>query len=101
MNKLSVFWSLCFILTCASSDISTDLKDVTFLYFNAENEALSFKPEVNPNQLLEHGFNPELETKIVVHGFFSNCPDFCPEFVEAYDGKVYNVIGKFENNHQN
>ena len=100
MDKLHLrLLFICISLTCAS-EISTDLKNVTFMYFDEKNEAFSFKAETNPYELLEHGFNPDLETKIVVHGFFSDCPYFCKGFVEAYDGNTYNVIGKINYNHQ-
>ena len=99
MDKLRLLF-ICFSLAGAS-EISTDLKDVTFMYFNDKNEAFTFNAETNPNELLEHGFNPDLETKIVVHGFFSDCPYFCKGFVEAYDGNTYNVIGKIHCNQAN
>ena len=77
-----------------SSKISDDLNDIDYILFVKDENPFEFKIDVDPLKLLDHGFNPEHPTKILVHGWVVSGYGFAQEFAEAYHQTGdFNVIG--------
>ena len=75
------------------SRVSGDPYDVEYILFTNRSNPFSFKIDVNPLELLEHGFDPHKITKIIVHGWVIDAQEeFCPPFVDAYVNNYdYNI----------
>ena len=75
--------------------ISNDLNDVDYIYFPSNGQKpLVFKLDIDPKSLLNHGFDPKQDTKIIAHGWYVSGFIYAQEFANAYAkmGQV-NVIG--------
>ena len=58
----------------------------------AQNSSFVFDLNVNPKNLLTHGFDTKKETKILIHGFKTRPFEFCPQFLSVYDLDEFNFI---------
>merc|ERR1712109_2717 len=78
------------------SKISDDPNDVDYTLFTRRGSPFQFKIDVDPQEILNHGFDPSKFTKIVTHGWVQSGEEYCKPFVDAYigtvDGTDYNVI---------
>merc|ERR1712156_1184406 len=78
------------------SKISDDPNDVDYTLFTRRGSPFQFKIDVDPQEILSHGFDPSKFTKIVTHGWVQSGEEYCKPFVDAYigtvDGTDYNVI---------
>ena len=68
--------------------------DVEFILSTNRGGPFTFKMDVNPQELIDHGFDPKKLTKIIVHGWNVDAQEeYCPPFVTAYINTFdYNVI---------
>ena len=73
---------------------SGDPYDVEYILFTNRGDPFNFNIDVNPQNLLDHGFDPQKMTKIIVHGWLIDAQEeYCPPFVDAYITNFdYNVI---------
>ena len=73
---------------------SGDPYDVEYILFTNRGNPFNFNIDVNPQNLLDHGFDPQKMTKIIVHGWLIDAQEeYCPPFVDAYITNFdYNVI---------
>ena len=74
--------------------LSGDPYDVEYILFTNRGDPFNFNIDVNPQNLLDHGFDPQKMTKIIVHGWLIDAQEeYCPPFVDAYITNFdYNVI---------
>lgn len=89
----------CLILQANSKDvgskISFDVNDVDYILYTLGNEPYKFKIEVDPQELVLHGFDANNPTKLVAHGWVVSGEHYAEEFGSAYmkaNSKV-NMIG--------
>ena len=64
-----------------------DLDSVDILFNSKGAEIFSFTPDVDPKELLNRGFDPNKETKIVTHGWTRN-RDECIGYRNAYNANM-------------
>ena len=76
------------------SSTFVDPNDVEYILSTNRGGPFTFKIDVNPQELLDHGFDPKKLTKIIVHGWLIDAQEeYCPPFVTAYINTFdYNVI---------
>ena len=75
---------------------TNDLNAVEYYLYVGDQEPFIFKIDVDPLELLNHGFNPEYPTKIFAHGYVDHAITYTPPLNEAYNNdpeEHYNVIG--------
>lgn len=75
---------------------TNDLNAVEYYLYVGDQEPFIFKIDVDPVELLNHGFNPEYPTKIFAHGYVDHAITYTPPLNEAYNNdpeEHYNVIG--------
>ena len=68
--------------------ISDDPNDVDYTLFTRRGSPFQFKIDVDPQEILDHGFDPSKFTKIVTHGWVQSGEEYCKPFVDAYIGTV-------------
>lgn len=73
-----------------SAKISTDLNEIICYLWNKDDIDFpyEFKLDVNPKLLRKQGFDPQIQTKLLVHGWNSDCLEFSRPFVKAYFSNV-------------
>ena len=94
-NFPSLFCSLTFSVQALDWP-TNDLNAVEYYLYVGEQEPFIFKIDVDPVELLNHGFNPENPTKIFAHGYVDHAITYTPPLNEAYNNdpeEHYNVIG--------
>ena len=68
-------------------------KKVEFSLTSSQNSTFHFDLNVNIEDLIIHGFDPEKPTKILIHGYkTSGLGWFCPHFIKAYEPNEFNII---------
>ena len=72
---------------------SGDPYDVEYNLFTNGRTPFNFNIDVKPQKLLDHGFDPQKMTKIVVHGWLIDSHEYCRPIVAAYLNNFdYNII---------
>jgi len=76
--------------------ISDDPYDVDYTLYTRRANPFRFKIDVNPQDLLDNGFDISKSTKIITHGWVQDGDEYCKPFIDAYigilNGSDYNVI---------
>ena len=86
----------------ASFRISSDLSKVRFYLYTPEHGSENhwiFKAGVNPQDLLDHGFDPSRPTKFISHGWTAGAAGWVDNFAAGYFShpQLYcNVIGNVQ-----
>ena len=66
--------------------ISDDPYDVDYTLYTRRANPFRFKIDVNPQDLLDNGFDISKLTKIITHGWVQDGDEYCKPFIDAYIG---------------
>ena len=66
--------------------ISDNPYDVYYTLYTRRANPFRFKIDVNPQDLLDNGFDISKSTKIITHGWVQDGDEYCKPFIDAYIG---------------
>jgi hypothetical protein len=89
--KISLIISLVSIIrlcfgNSVETKISDDPYDVDYILYTRRASPFRFRIDVNPQDLLDNGFDVSKLTKIITHGWVQDGEDYCKPFIDAYIG---------------
>lgn len=88
MHRLFLLITCLIFQTCNSKEtatkISFDVNDIDYILYTLGNEPFKFKIDVDPQDLILHGFDAGNPTKIVAHGWVVSGEHYAEEFGSAY-----------------